>query len=214
MSGLSRAVDFSKNGPKAEYSVVGISPRRSNRLRLGQWITQDYRVVRVCEMTDNHLLNCIRYVLRNAPRQWFEVGESRVGPDPDDIARWWGEKESWTSMVPNIVKDMVAEATDRGLEVEMNGNEYRHVTTEALTKLFGGLIDGYYAEKGDYKEVIVPGGRKMTAEEISEVQLRLWEKSAFKTITSGSFISTEVDGIRWKDDYSESDDDRWFWERK
>lgn len=168
MSGFDRVIAYAHPKSNQPQKVPGFTPRKSNTLRLNSWITQNFRIVRVCEMDDKHLVNCIKYILRNAPKKWFAVGVAEVGISQKSLHDWWGENTSWVAMVPEIIKDMVAEANDRGLPIEMSGEEYRHVTSEALTILFDRLLEGPSATN-DSDVTISPRGRSMSAGEIESL---------------------------------------------
>jgi hypothetical protein len=100
-----------------------ITPRKngSGRARLKEWTTRDGRKVRVCHMTDTHLVNTILYIRKVCSARFWrfiscikglgvkgEIAREMVEDGVDEMLRCGIE-------YPDIYFDMLAEADDRGL---------------------------------------------------------------------------------------------------
>jgi hypothetical protein len=108
--------------------------------RTALWQMQDGKKVRVCDMTDKHLLNTIRYIERNVDRiRWDAVhqgylclsgmqGEEAINSIEDAIASLESDEAEIGEFCP-IYDDMVAEAERRKLELLEDPDEYGPVIT-------------------------------------------------------------------------------------
>jgi len=108
---------------KSKASCEEITPRKkgSGRACLKEWTTRDGMRVRVCHMTDTHLVNTILYIRRTCSERFWRLIFSVEGSGiKGEIAREMVE-EGVDEMLrcgvdyPDIYFDMLEEADSRGL---------------------------------------------------------------------------------------------------
>jgi hypothetical protein len=106
---------------RAQGGVITPRKKGSGRAHLKEWTTRDGRRVRVCHMTDTHLVNTIRYIRRTcSARFWRFIFSVEGSGIKGEIAREMVE-EGVDEMLrcgvdyPDIYFDMLEEADDRGL---------------------------------------------------------------------------------------------------
>ncbi len=113
---------------------AGVTPRikGSDPAHTKFWKTRDGRNIRVCHMTDTHLLNTIRFMDRQAAayeRDAIRVGLHALTALHGEMALLSVEQELDCLMeegvrMPEIYDDMVEEAAQRGLEALLVEEEH------------------------------------------------------------------------------------------
>ena len=92
------------------------------------WTTREGELIRVCDLTDIHLINCIRLLVRNAKRYYVEYVRNMFrGPVLNgDIAGFiceqgfddFAENWSWEDFVSDIFYTMELEVERRGVDFD------------------------------------------------------------------------------------------------
>jgi len=121
------------------------TPARSGIKRMHSWTTQLGKTLSIWEMSDSHLLNCIKYMLRKAPEYYAASAPSTAihqghralphfsGQGEEHDPRKWGM--ALIVILGGVFFHLVAEANDRGLELGpsvLMDNRYSHLTPESV----------------------------------------------------------------------------------
>lgn len=127
------------------------TPRNSERIRTGEWLTIDGEGVPVYDMSDANLLGSIKGVLSTLPTrflmEWNDtLKKLSIAADQSiteeqilEAYRDWLNMQ-WHKYVPEMVITMAEEAADRGLPFKLGEGIYAQKTAEFLRDLLGDKV--------------------------------------------------------------------------
>lgn len=100
------------------------------RKQTAKWTTKDKRKIRVCDMTDSHLLNTIKWIYRKCEKE-LEEAQLYCPSFQGEMAQYFAE-QAWEQtlsmtpieLTPPIFTCMLKDAVRRGLEIPGEVEDY------------------------------------------------------------------------------------------